>query len=444
MTSPSDARLESLFDFDDLKAKFDDIIEFGKHSKVDTGFGRLGADGTIDPEKPVELWITCRMTHMFALASMLGISGTADLAAHGVKSLSTYFKDPEYGGWFAAIKPVIGEDGHGIPVNDRKEAYAHAFVELAANSAVAAGVEGANELLEEAVENQRNRWYRDDEGRVVEAWDRAFQAVEAYRGLNSNMHTVEAYLSTFDVTKERSILDRAMMIIEFVAQLGAAQNWRLPEHFSDKWFPLPDFNSNNPADPFRPFGATPGHGFEWARLMLHARASLIGADGSAPEWLLPAAFNLYKRAAADGWGADGRPGFVYTTDLSGQPVVCERMHWVVCEAIAAATVLLAQISGTGEDADLDSISPAIANDFVRFGVADDITTWWEYFKEHFNTAPGAWTHELDHDNMPSGRTWPDRPDIYHVGQMLLLPMIADKPTFAAALREISEATEPSA
>ena len=32
-----------------------------------------------------------------------------------------------------------------------------------------------------------------------------------------------------------------------------------------QWQALPDYNIDNPADPFRPFGKTPGHAFEWAR-----------------------------------------------------------------------------------------------------------------------------------------------------------------------------------
>ncbi|EEH65220.1 hypothetical protein HMPREF0058_1920, partial [Actinomyces urogenitalis DSM 15434] len=38
----------------------------------------------------------------------------------------------------------------------------------------------------------------------------------------------------------------------------------------------------------------------------------------------------------DGWRVDGGPGFVYTTDFAGEPVVHERMHWVVCEGVSAA------------------------------------------------------------------------------------------------------------
>ena len=42
------------------------------------------------------------------------------------------------------------------------------------------------------------------------------------------------------------------------------------------------------------------------------------------------------RAVRDGWAVDGAPGFAYTTDWAGAPVVRTRMHWVAAEAIGAA------------------------------------------------------------------------------------------------------------
>ena len=88
--------------------------------------------------------------------------------------------------------------------------------------------------------------------------------------------------------------------------------------------------------PFEPYGVTVGHGLEWSRLVLQVRAAR--GDG-APDWMLPAAEGLFDRAVADGWDADGAEGFVYTTDWDGSPVVRDRMHWVVAEAICAAAAL---------------------------------------------------------------------------------------------------------
>jgi len=50
--------------------------------------------------------------------------------------------------------------------------------------------------------------------------------------------------------------------------------------------------------------------------------------------------NLYNRAIADAWNADGAPGITYTTDWEGNPVVHDRMHWTLAEAINTSAVLL--------------------------------------------------------------------------------------------------------
>jgi hypothetical protein len=61
-------------------------------------------------------------------------------------------------------------------------------------------------------------------------------------------------------------------------------------------------NIDEPGHPFRPYGVTIGHLFEWARLALHAR-TLLGAE--APSWLLEDAQSLLAAAASRGWAVDG-------------------------------------------------------------------------------------------------------------------------------------------
>lgn len=128
-------------------------------------------------------------------------------------------------------------------------------------------------------------------------------------------------------------MERAARIGAFAACAAEANWWRLPEHFDADWNALLEFNADRPADPFGPYGATVGHGLEWARLFLHLEAA--GAEGA--DWA-EAAVALFDRAVADGWD-DERGGLVYTTDWEGTPVVADRMHWVVAEAIGAAATL---------------------------------------------------------------------------------------------------------
>src|SRR3954469_7610845 len=88
------------------------------------GFAWLRSDGTPDLDRPRELWITTRMTHVFALGELLGWPGAAELVAHGLDSLRHEFRDAAHGGWFAQVGGSTD-----------KRAYEHVFVVLAAASA---------------------------------------------------------------------------------------------------------------------------------------------------------------------------------------------------------------------------------------------------------------------------------------------------------------------
>ena len=230
----------------------------------------------------MELWITCRMTHVFSLGHMLGRAGCDSLADHGVAALRERFRDPVNGGWYASV----AADG---PTTRSKTAYPHAFVVLAATSAMCAGRPGARELLDESLEVLLGRFWDDEYGMVVEEFDETFTTLDPYRGVNANMHTVEALLSAADATGDSGLRDRALRIVtRVVRDLAPAHDWRIPEHFDESWNPLPDYNIDSPADPFRPYGATIGHWLEWARLSLHLRAALGRApSGSPPAWLSP-------------------------------------------------------------------------------------------------------------------------------------------------------------
>ncbi|MPV35575.1 AGE family epimerase/isomerase [Georgenia subflava] len=390
-----------------LEQETDALLEFARGSRTDQGFGYLDADGRVDPARGSELWLTCRMTHVFALGALLGRPGCAPLVDHGLQALTEVFADPEHGGWFAAVGP------HGATA-ERKEAYPHAFVLLATSSATAAGRPGADRLLARAQAVSLEHFWREDEGMVVEGWDRTFTECEDYRGVNANMHTVEAYLATADVTGDDAWLDMAVRIVERVVDgFARGSSWRIPEHFTPDWAPLPEYNKDEPAHPFRPFGATVGHWFEWARLTLQARDALTRRGRAAGEWMLDGARQLFAAGAAEGWAVDGADGFVYTVDFDGIPVVRERMHWVVTEAVAAAAALHRATGETEYD------------DWYR--------TWWDHAAVHHIERPGAWIHELSPTNGPSAKTWSGKPDVYHALQATLIPRLPLSPALSAAL-----------
>ena len=123
--------------------------------------------------------------------------------------------------------------------------------------------------------NQDDYWWEAEHAKVRESYNREMTETEDYRGVNANMHTVESYLAAFDATSDMQWLHRAVAILNWVINEQAANNdWRIPEHYTTDWEPIPDYNIDKPKDPFRPYGYTPGHGLEWARLALHAGAQM--------------------------------------------------------------------------------------------------------------------------------------------------------------------------
>ena len=402
------------------------LLRYGRAACVPAGFGWIGPDGTVDTNRPVELWITGRMTFAFSLGALMGIPGCRRFADHGVRALSKVMRDYEHGGWYSAVRHELDEQGHGVPLasDQRKECYQNAFVMLAAATATAADRPGAQELLRDAMEMQDKRWWDEAYQMPIESYAADFTDPERYRGINAAMHTVEAYLAAADVSGDVKWLNRAVQIIDFaVNQQARANDWRLPEHYDTSWQPVLDYNKDQPAHPFRPFGVTPGHGLEWSRLTVQARSALLNRSLPVPEWMLDAAEELFERARLDGWRVDGGPGFVYTTDFSGEPVVHERMHWVVCEGVSAAAAIRRALldDGRGE------IEVEHYEHCYR--------SWIDFAEQYLIETPGVWTHELDQSNQPSTRTWEGHPDIYHALQMTLMSRLPIWPSMGQALAE---------
>ncbi|MDR1851070.1 MAG: AGE family epimerase/isomerase [Propionibacteriaceae bacterium] len=352
------------------------------------GFAWLGEDGEPLAEKGSQLWIGARMTHVFALAHLLGQPGAKALAQHGVDFYAGGpGQDKEFGGWFAQV-------GGDTP-SDRKELYGQAHVLLAGSTAVLAGLDGGPSLVDHALELLENRYWVEADGACIEDFDRAFTCADAYRGQNANMHLTEALIACWEATRDALALERAVRIARRIAGPAASideGSWRLVEHFDASWGKLPGYNRDYPAHPFRPYGSQPGHWLEWAKLLMQLKG--LGVD---EPWLLPAAERLFRGAIADGWAAPG--GFVYTVGWDGKPVVDTRFWWELAEGVGAARLLW-----------LETGNVYYAKWYEQI---------WAFIDAHLVDQGGNWYPELDAQANPSTNTWIGRPDLYHAYQATL-------------------------
>ncbi len=400
------------------------LFERGKAAMAPTGYGYFTPAGTLDVDRPVDLAITARMTFAYSLGTLLGIPGSRKYCDHGIRAMQTYFKDREHGGWFTAVKHEPQEDGTGAPWEEdgeEKWQYAHAFMILAAATAAVANRPGAAELLRDALANQEEHWWDEETGTVADRYSRDWSNSPDYRGMNSLMHTAEAYLAAAEVLHDPVWLERAGRMLERIYSEAETFGWRVPEHHDQNWVPLPDFNRDNPDAPYYPYGAVVGHGLELARLGVEYRGGLreFGLDET---WdVLDGSTKLFDRARADGWRRGGKPGFLYTTTLEGEPVLTERLSWVVSEGIAAAAaVRQAVLDDGGHSGDVELYDHSYR-------------TWVDYLNDYMLLEEGVIARVLDDNNEPTEGTIPSRPDIYHAIQALLAARIPVWPPVGSAI-----------
>jgi mannose/cellobiose epimerase-like protein (N-acyl-D-glucosamine 2-epimerase family) len=404
-TAPGALRLDTP---DGRRRELARLLAFAERSLPDqkAPFVALDGRGNPDPRQDHSLFVTTRMTHVFGLAMLLRFPDAERFASAGVAALRGPLRDAEHGGWFASVGPAPEHQ----PTDATKQMYGHAFVVLAGATAATAGVPGGRELLDEALAVVDRHLWDEEAGACRESFDAAWQHGEDYRGANSNMHAVEAFLAAADAGADPVWAERALRIAErLIDQEAAAHRWRLPEHYDETWLVNLQYAADSPADPFRPYGVTVGHLLEWSRLLVHLEAALE----RPPSWLVADARGLIDTALDIGWRTDGHPGLVYTVDQEDRPVVAQRMHWVAAEAVLAADVLARR---TGEPA-----------------YAVTARELWQDVERFVDLEHGSWQHELSPDGTPGSTVWDGKPDVYHAFQAVLLPDLPLAPSVAGAV-----------
>ena len=386
-----------------------ELLRFGRHFPSPSGASYyLGGNGEPLIDRDLETWITCRMAYVYSLGCLLGFPGSEELVDQALNGLRTVLHDKQNGGWFPAVDKDLN------PRAD-KQCYAHAFVMLAASSALAVMRPGAEELLKESTELFLKYFWDEEKGLTKDIWNTEFTVCDPYRGLNANMHTVEAFLAVADVTGDKVWRQRAGRIIQQVLKWAEENDWRIQEHFDENWKPLYEYNNEKKDDPFKPYGATPGHGIEWARLVTQWALASCPREKENSRGYIEKAESLFNRAVADGWNADGERGIVYTTDWTGVPVVRDRMHWTLAEAVNTSAVLY-HVTGKKKYAEKYGQFLTYLQDCVR------------------DPVNGSWYHQLDEHNRLKETVWPGKSDLYHALQATLIPLLAPAVSVVPALQ----------
>ena len=375
-----------------LTFEADALFRFFESESIDPegGFFALDVAGrAIRTEKARPLHAATRMAHCFAIGMSLGRPGAADFVDHAMNAIWTRHRDSQHGGYFWSF------DANG-PLERDKLAYGHAFVLLAASSAKSVGHPDADRLLADISEVLETKFWEPTHGASAEEFREDWSAFSDYRGQNSNMHLTEALMAAFEATGERSYLDKAESIATLILARGAGNaGWRVPEHYRADWSVDAEYSGSVM---FRPYGYTPGHALEWARLSLQ----LWALGGRRLAWLPDASRNLFSQALAQGWDPV-HGGLYYTTEHDGSPRVRDKLWWPVCEGIGAAH-FLGSLDGDAET----------ERNYRRL---------WDFASRALiDRRRGGWYPQLDDDLTPVDRFFVGKPDMYHALQACLIPL----------------------
>ena len=367
-----------------------DLVRFHRTGDGSGGFASLAMDGTALAGGRFQLHDVTRLVHCFALAKQLGIPGLDAQIDQGMRFITSAHHDPSHGGYYWAVNT------DGAVVSD-KLAYGHAFVLLAASSALRVGHPMAQALLTDITNVINTRFWDDTAGAVIDEFHADWSDISNYRGQNSNMHMTEALMAAFDVTGDRQYLIKAKRIADLIINRHArACGWRVAEHFTRDWA----VDLTYEGDPmFRPAGTTPGHALEWSRLLLQ----LWDLDGRTADWMVEASQGLFHTTTRDGWNAD-QGGFHYTLDWHDQPLQTLRLWWPNAEAIGAAALLWRMLGDTAALAWYDKVWDVVARSFI-------------------DTKHGGWFPELDAAGQPTEIIFKGKPDLYHAFQACLIPLL---------------------
>ena len=175
---------------------------FRRCLRPEPGFHLLDTDGSPISGAPQQLHDTSRLVHSFALGQIAGVPDAVEVVDKGMDFLWSHHRDRQHGGYLYALDDAAVFDGV-------KLAYGHVFVLLAGASAKLCGHPDADRLIADVTEVLDSRFWDEDRGLFADEFNRDWAPFSNYRGMNANMHGIEALLTAHEATGESTYLSRA-------------------------------------------------------------------------------------------------------------------------------------------------------------------------------------------------------------------------------------------
>ncbi len=205
-------------------------------------------------------------------------------------------------------------------------------------------------------------------------------------------------MAAFEATGERGFLDKAESVADLILRqkrrrggLARARALSRPIGRVDREY--------KGSDMFRPYGVTPGHALEWARLALQ----LWELGGRRIAWLPDAARALFARAVGEGWDARARRLLLHA-----------RMER---RAARARPAVVAVLRGPRRG-DVSGRARRRARIYEAW-----YRRIWGFCARHFiDRRQGGWRCQLDDSLRPIDGYFVGKPDLYHALQACLIPL----------------------
>ncbi len=189
-----------------LKGHAESTLEFYRKNATDPAggfFHCFNDDGSIYDKDLRHLVSSCRFVFNFAMsAARTSNEDDRALAEHGLACLEKAHKQ--------ADGTYIWEMRAGKVADPAIMGYGHAFVLLAAASAIKAGLSSGRAILSHVWSLMEGRFWDPEHGAYIDEFTAGFAQPSEYRGQNVNMHMCEACIAAWQATGDEDFLNRAI------------------------------------------------------------------------------------------------------------------------------------------------------------------------------------------------------------------------------------------